>query len=199
MNRQELCAGWAVYGLAATTLAANLLGCASKGPKVAVADLQPAPLGTISDSIWQQQEEHAEASDFVIHEHEWVGNSSKLNAAGMEHVKQIAVRAPSNSFPVLVERSSMSVDPQSQHKFPVNGHEELDWERRQLVTQALSEMGVPDADNRVVVSPALAPGFTEFEGERAYNTGFSSNQSNGFGFGSGFGSGFGGGFGGGFF
>ncbi len=189
---------WATAGLAATALAAQLMGCASKGPKTPIAHIQPTPLGAVSDPIWQQQEENAEASDFVIHEHEWVGNSSVLNPAGKEHVKQIAVRASGTPFPVLVERSSMSVDSQTRHQFPVNGHEDLDWERRQYVAQALAEMGVADAETRVVVSPALTPGFQEFEGERAYNRGFSDTGNFGSGFGA-FGGGFGGGAGGGFF
>ncbi|OYW20101.1 MAG: hypothetical protein B7Z55_07770 [Planctomycetales bacterium 12-60-4] len=183
---------------AAALLTASAVGCASKGPKTPVADIQPAPLGSISDPIWQQQEENAEASDFVIYEHEWVGNSSRLNAAGMEHVKQIAARAAATPFPVLVERSSMSVDSQSQHLLPVNGREDLDAERRNLIAHALVQMGVSDADQRVLVAPALTPGFQDFEGESAYNQGFSENGNINGGFGGGFGlGGFGGG--GGFF
>lgn len=200
MNQQDRFHRWAATGLTATALTASLIGCASsdKGPKLPIADIHPTPLGTVSDPIWQQQEENAEASDFVIYEHEWVHNSSRLNPAGMEHVKQIAHRAAATPFPVLVERSSMSVDPSTQYKFPVNGHEELDLERRNLVTQALLEMGVADAESRVVVSPALTPGFQEFEGERAYNRGMSDDSGGGFGFG-GFGAGGMGGVGGGFF
>lgn len=191
---------WAATGLATTALAATLTGCASKGPKeplTPVSQIQPQPLGGISDPVWQQQEENAEASDFVIHEHEWVGNSSKLNPAGMEHLKQIASRAGRTPFPVIVERSSMSVDPNSRYKFPVSGHEGLDTERRNLVTLALSEMGVAEADGRVVVGPALTPGFTDFEGESAYNQGFSDGATNGFGLGGLGGAGFGAGIGGG--
>jgi len=174
-------------------------GCASKTKHtVSVDELRPAPIGTISDAVWQQQEENAEASDFVVYQHEWIGNSTRLNAAGKEHVKQIAARAAEHPFPVLVERSNMSSVVDSRHGFPVNGHEDLDAQRRELIVHALSEMGVAEADSRVIVSPALTPGFEDFEGERAYNRGFSDYQ--GFGIG-GIGSGFGsfGGFGGGFF
>ncbi len=203
MNQHEILHRWTATGLTATALTASLFGCATsekcpKAPLTPIADIQPQPLGTISDAIWQKQEEHAEASDFVIYEHEWVGNSSKLNVAGMEHVKQIAHRAAATPFPVLVERSSMSVDPNSQYRFPVNGHEELDLERRNLITHALMEMGVADAESRVIVSPALTPGFESFEGERAYNRGFADDGGMGLGGGS-FGGSFGGGAGGGFF
>jgi hypothetical protein len=174
-------------------------GCASKQkqPTASLDELRPAPIGTISDAIWQQQEENAEASDFVVHEHEWVGNSTRLNAAGKEHVKQIAARAAQTPFPVLVERSSMSSVPDSRHGFPVNGHEDLDLQRRELIVHALAEMGVADSDTRVLVAPALTPGFQDFEGERAYNRGFSDMQGYGNGLG-GFGGSFGG-VGGGFF
>ncbi|MBI1348151.1 hypothetical protein GC163_17895 [bacterium] len=176
-------------------LAAAACGCASKSKQtVAVDQLRPAPLGTISDSIWQQQEENAEASDFVIYEHEWVGNSTQLNAAGMEHVKQIAARAAETPFPVLIERASMSAEPGTRHGFPVNGNDDLDLHRREFIVHALGEMGVQESDSRVVVSPALTPGFQDFEAERAYNSGFSdyNNGASGFGGGATFG-GFGGG------
>lgn len=170
-------------------------GCASKYKQtISVDELRPTPIGTISDSIWQQQEENAEASDFVIYEHEWVGNSTQLNAAGMEHVKQIAARATEVPFPVLVERSSMSAEPGTRHGFPVNGQEDLDLHRREFIVHALGEMGVQESDTRVVVSPALTPGFQDFEAERAYNRGFSDYNNGGTGLtgGGGFG-GFGGG------
>lgn len=150
-------------------------------------DYSPKPLGTISDPIWQTHETNAEASDFVVHEHEFIGNSAKLNKSGEEHVKQIAARAAEVPFPILVEPSSMSVQEGSKYRFPIHNDPELDLQRRGLIVQALVTLGVQDAENRVLVSPALTPGFEEFEGERAYNTGFSTWG----GFGNGFG-GFGG-------
>jgi uncharacterized membrane protein YgcG len=156
----------------------------------------PAPLGTISDPIWQKQEENAEASDFVVHEHEFIGNTPWLNQAGEEHVKKIAVRMPHAPFPVLVEPSSMSRRPGDEKSFPVHGNHDLDMERRQLIATALSKMGVTDAEDRVVVSPALTPGFEQFEAERAYIRGF-SGWGGGFGGGGGGGGFGGGGFGGG--
>jgi hypothetical protein len=156
------------------------------------------PLGTISDPVWQQQESNAEASDFVIHEHEWTGNSTDLNHAGMDHVKQIAVRAPMVPFPILIEQSSMTARPGTEYQFPVHNNEDLDMLRRELVVQALLEFGVLDAESRVVVSPALTPGFESFEGERAYNIEFGLYGRGFGGGGGGFGGGGGGGFGGGF-
>ena len=158
-------------------------------------DITPHPLGTISDPVWKQQETNAEASDFVIHEHEWSGNTVELNLAGKDHVKQIAARVESTPFPILIERSSMSIDPESRFKYPVNNDESLDLARRDLVISALHEMGVYDADDRVVVSPALTPGYTGFQARGAYMRGM---RTRGGGGGGGFGGGGGGGGGGGF-
>jgi hypothetical protein len=183
---------WAVLAIGAIAIA----GCCHGGKhgkcdKCAfMGDIQPKPLGTISDPIWQQQESNAEASDFVVHEHEWTGNSIVLNAAGVEHVKQIAARSAEVPFPIIVERSSMSPKANTRYQFPVHGDEELDMQRRTLLVQALAQMGVADAEQRVLVAPALTPGFQEFEAERAYMRGFS-----GYGFGGGGGA-FGGGLGG---
>jgi len=157
----------------------------------------PAPLGTISDGIWQAQETNAEASDFVIHEHEFIGNTAHLSPAGEQHVKQIAVRVrggngmPPAPFPVLIEPSSMSVREGDRYGYPVHNSPELDLERRQFIVHALTTMGVPDAESRVVVSPALTPGFEQFEAEQAYQRGMGSYGAFGFGAFGGFG-GFGG-------
>jgi hypothetical protein len=170
-------------------------GCGHKNEHLYVEP--PAPLGSISDDIWQKQEENAEASDFVIYEHEFIGNTTRLNDAGERHVKQIAARAGQVPFPVMVEPSSMSRRPGDKYGYPVHGNEKLDMKRRELIVKSLTSMGVQDAEARVVVSPALAPGFEEFEAERAYQTGFNGGRDNGtrsFGFGGGFG-GFGGFFG----
>ncbi|MCH7987916.1 MAG: hypothetical protein IID46_02060 [Planctomycetes bacterium] len=156
----------------------------------------PQPLGTISDSIWQTQEFNAEASDFVIHEHEFMGNTPRLNKAGEVHVKQIAARAADLPFPIIVEQSSMSPPAGDPEGIPVHGNDELDARRRQMIVSVLSSNGVSDAHKRVVIAPALTPGFDGFEAERAYQNGFSMR---GFGGGGGFGGGRGGGFGGGGF
>jgi len=155
---------------------------------------QITPLGTISDPVWQQHETNAEASDFVIHEHEWNDNTTELNHAGMDHVKQIAVRAEMTPFPIIVQQSSMTARADTKYQFPVHNNEELDMLRRELIVHALVQMGWDEttADNRVVVSPALTPGFESFEGEQAYDVGFGGGFGGFGGFG---GRGFGGGVG----
>ncbi|MCH7687448.1 MAG: hypothetical protein IH899_12330 [Planctomycetes bacterium] len=175
----------------ATVLAVLATGCCRDKCDY-LGDFRPQPLGTISDPIWQTQEFNAEASDFVINEHEFMGNTPRLNKGGEVHVKQIAARAADLPFPIIIEQSSMSPPAGDPEGVPVHGNDELDARRRQVIVSALSAHGVPDAENRVVIAPALTPGFSGFEAERAYQNGFTRRSFGGFGFGGGRG---GGGFG----
>ena len=160
------------------------------------------PLGSKSDAIWRLQEVNAEASDFVIHQHEFEYNSHRLNMAGEDHVKQIAYRIrQGHPFPVVVERSLTSVRPGTQFQYPVHPNPKLDLKRREVVVRALAAMGVPDAEQRVVVAPAYVPGMKATEDAAAYRRALNPRYFNFFGVGhfGPFGSGFGfGGFGGGF-
>ncbi len=183
---------WAVWS--AALLAGTSLGCSQATKMMGMGDLHPKPLGTLVDPAFQKQEENAEASDFVIPQHEWNGETASMNDRGLEHLKRIAERAPAVPFPILVEPSNMAVDPNTTHQYAVNGNAALDQERRQAVARALTGMGVGEAEQRVFVANALTPGFQSFEAENAYNRTFSGG-----GFGGGFGGGgFGGGGGGGF-
>lgn len=186
----------AAYGL----LGLLTSGCCGPGT---FAGNSPAPLGTLSDPIWQAQEENAEPSKFVIYQHEFKLNEARLNSAGEDHVKQIAARLLSGqNFPVLVERSNTSKRADTEYEYPVHLNPELDMRRRAMIVQALTAMGIADAEQRVIVSPALTRGFQDGEAERAYYQGFSGYGTGGYGgFGGGFGGfggmgGFGGGFGG---
>jgi len=156
-------------------------------------DITPHPIGTISDSIWKKQEHNAEASDFVIHEHEFTANTARLNAAGEQHAKQIAMRfsqRPDLPYPILIEPSSMSPRPGDKYGFAVHNDPGLDLNRRQVIVAALQAMGLNDAEQKVVVSPALTPGFQEFEANRAYGQGFGGMQGGGGAGGGGGGGGF---------
>lgn len=166
----------------------------------------PQPLGTVSDSIWQQQEANAEASDFVIYQHEFTLNTARLNTEGEDHVKKIAVRLKQGQqFPVIIERSMTTPRATTEYQYPVHPNPELDMQRRAVVVRSLQVLGVEDAENMVVVSNALAEGYTGYEAEQAYNQGIIGGGFGGFGggfgggFRGGFGGSFGGGFGGGFF
>jgi len=180
----------------AALLAGSSLGCSESVKMMGMGDFRPKPLGTLVDPAFQDQEMNAEASDFVIHQHEWKGESASMNDRGLEHLKRIYERAPQVPFPILIEPSNMAVNPKSRHKYPVNGNHELDMKRRQVIVDALAGMGFAEAEQRVYVAPALATGYEGFEAERAYRRGMSNfglGNAGGFGFGGGFGAGIGGG------
>ncbi len=152
------------------------------------------PLGSVSRAHWHTMETNAEATDFVLHRHEFVGSTAELTPDGKDRILEIAGRMRSAPFPVLVERSENNSDP------------ELDQHRRAIVAQVLADLGNPDAQQRTVVSPAYAKGANSRESETDYyrftfsRGGFGNNGNNngGGGFGGGGGGGFGGGGGGGF-
>lgn len=156
-----------------------------------------APLGTVSDPIWQSQEARAEASDFVIYQHEFGFQNAELNSCGMNHVTQVAARLKyCPHLPVIVEPSNMTVRENTDFQYPVHPNPELDLRRREVIVIALQELGIPNAEKRVLVAPALAAEANASEAQQAYNQGLSGAGN--FGFGGGFG-GFGGSFGGGGF
>lgn len=161
-----------------------------------------APLGAVSDPIWQSQEARAEASEFVIYQHEFQDDAPYLNFCGQSHVKQIAARLQyCPNMPVVIQPDMTKIDESTEFKYPVHPDPVLDLKRREMIVLALQEMGVADAEKRVVVAPAYAEGFTAVEAQQAYNAALSgAGQFGGGGGFGGFGSSFGGGgFGGGGF
>ena len=182
--------------LAATgALAASLVillatGCCNDAWKQFYQAPPMIPLGSQTDAIWQNQEANAEMSDFVVHQHEFEYNAEWLNMGGEDHVKQIADRLMAGQeAQVIVERSMTSVRTDSQHQYPVHPNPELDMQRRDIIVRSLAAMGIADADQRVVVAPAFAEGFTGSEAEAAYYGGMAGG---GMGGGMGGSSGFGG-------
>ena len=148
------------------------------------------PLGSTVRAHYHTMETNAEASDFILHRYEFVDNTAELTPAGRDHVVEIAARSRSAPFPILVERSENNSDP------------ELDARRRNLVAQVLTDFGVPEANQRTVVSPAYGRHANSLEAEVDYSQYIYSRGTGGFGNGSGaggFGGGAGGGFGGGGF
>lgn len=140
---------------------------------------RPFPLGQVTDAHWETQQTNAEASDFVLYDHEFEGETARLTPAGKKHLLQIAVRMEHVPFPVVVEQS------------PDNRNPELDASRRAAVIGHLEQVGVETASPRVVVAPAIAPGITAMEGEAAYYS--TLHGADGYGaFGGGYGRRFGG-------
>lgn len=127
---------------------------------LAVAGCRPPapPLGTLSDPVWQNQENNAEPSDFILHEHEFIADTEYLNTLGEDHLKQIAARLASGQDAlVLIERSMNSARPETAYKHRVHPSPELDMKRRDVVVRSLLAMRIPDADSRTVIAPDLAP------------------------------------------
>ena len=164
----------------------------------------PAPLGAEVDHVFKTQEENAEAAKYVVYAHEFQLNKKsdegletgwRLNDFGEDHVKQIAVNMKKGDpYPIVLERSRTSVKPCTQYEYAVHFNDELDNKRRRVVVAALNKLGVKDADERVVIAPAAAEGYSGAEAAAAYNGSLRGRQGGGFGFGGGAGGvGFGGG------
>ena len=148
------------------------------------------PLGSIVRAHYHVMQTNGEATDFVIYDHEFVGSTAELNAAGKDHIMEIAARMRSVPFPIIIERTENNSDP------------ELDRHRQQLVALILRDFGNPDSYKRTFVAPAYGKGMNSIEAEIDWNSHLYTRGGSGFGnFGSnnaGFGGGFGGGSGFGF-
>ena len=142
------------------------------------------PLGAVERAHFHQMQTNAEATDFVLYQMDFVGQSAELTPDGKDKINEIGARMRSTPFPVLVERTFNNADP------------ELDAHRRELVALILHEKGNFDANNRVFVSPAYGLGKSSLEAApEFYQHIYQFSGQNGVG-GGGFGGG-GGGFGGG--
>jgi hypothetical protein len=160
--------------------------CASI-PKGAI----PPPSYIHVNELADRQAAKAEVDDFAIYKYEWEGTSAKLNVTGRRHVRMIALRLRSESFPVVIETSTDA---------------ELDESRRQTVIAALAELDVPEVDELVkvdypeaeplkgVLAPIVGAGYVI--GGQGQGGGMGGGVGGG-GLGGGFGGGLGGGIGGG--
>ncbi len=99
---------------------------------------------------------NAQASSFVFYDHEFVGDTTKLNVPGQKHLLQVAVRLRHVPFPVVVEETP-------NHKNP-----RLDAARREAILDRLAELGLCDLDARVIIAPAIAEGILGPEAEEIY-------------------------------
>ncbi|MEX0702676.1 MAG: hypothetical protein WD069_11320 [Planctomycetales bacterium] len=114
------------------------------------------PLGSVNRAHYHTMEANAEAADFIMHDHEFVGYTAELTPYGKDHVLEIAARMRSAPFPVIIERVENNADP------------ELDAHRRRIIAQVLADMGNPDADQRTIVAPAYGKGLNSQEAEADY-------------------------------
>jgi outer membrane protein OmpA-like peptidoglycan-associated protein len=123
---------------------------------------RPFPLGQVTDAHWETQQTNAEAADFILYDHEFIGNTAQLTPKGQKHLVQIALRLEHVPFPIVVEQS------------PDGKYPQLDAQRRQAVIDYLVALGYEKQriENRVVVAPAFAEGLSAVEGEAAYYSTF---------------------------
>ncbi len=132
------------------------------------------PLGSTNRAWYQVMQTNAEASDFIIYQMEFVGETATLTPDGKDHVWEIAARMRSTLFPVIIERSTHNANP------------ELDAHRRNVVV--------------AILSTPYSPGYNALEAEPLYYQHLRTGGINQYGtFGNNFGQfgGFGGGGGGG--
>lgn len=161
-------------------LAIASVGCQTTATVAPPVD-RPFPVGQVSDSFWETQQTNAEAADFIFYDHEFEGDTARLAPGAKKKLMSVALRLEHVPFPVTVEES------------PHNARPELDLARRRTVVEQLARLGVPQAENRVVIANAFAEGITAIEGEANYYQMISGNvYEGGYGAGGAYG-GFGGG------
>jgi hypothetical protein len=114
------------------------------------------PLGKLNEAWYYEMQTNAEAADFIIHDLDFVGQTTELTSDGKDHILEIAARMRSAPFPVIVERSPNNADP------------ELDLARRNLVIQVLCDLGNPDAAQRVFVGTPYGPGYRSPQAQQMY-------------------------------
>ena len=136
---------------------------------------RPFPLGAVTDVFWETQQTNAEAADFIFFDHEFKGKTAELAPGAKRHLESVALRLPHVPFPVVIEQSAHNRRPA------------LDAARRQVIVEHLVRMGIPDVENRVVIAPAFAEGFSAIEGEQAYYSLFDGDFGSGGGTGRRFG------------
>ena len=157
--------------LAILLFVAAVTGCQHKkgkiygGPNVGgPAHDRPFPLGQASDAFWETQQTNAEAADFIFYDHEFVGDTAQLTPLAKRHLEQVAKRLEHVPFPIVIEETTLD---------PKNG---LDQARRQKIIEQLARLGLPNAEERVVLSNAFPEGLTSIEAASAYSYGVLSAQ-----------------------
>jgi hypothetical protein len=129
-------------------------GCAEPGPPYD----RPFPLGQVTDSHWDTQMTNAQASSFIFYDHEFIGDSAKLNVLGQKHLVQVAIRLRHVPFPVVIEETP-------NHKNP-----KLDAARRQAILDRFAELGLHDLEARVLIAPAIAQAMRGDEAQQIYGS-----------------------------
>jgi hypothetical protein len=161
----------------------------------------PAPPGTYVSGWNDAMVGTAAQHRFVIERSEWFSGGDRLGPDGQRHLQQLAGVLPENSEQVIIEAEPLRFDDQEQtYDDAQQTTLELNEQRRSVVIAGLTELGVVDAESRVVVEPLDRVGVQGIEAPRVFlqgiNGGGGRGGQGGGGFGAGGGQGGGGGGGG---
>ncbi len=131
----------------------------------------PQPNGTFVHRFQEVQADKAEADDFVIYANEWFMGGTELGPFGERHVLQIAKRLPQCGYPVVLQPDRNA---------------SLNLSRAAHITARLENLGVTDANVRVVVGDPHALDLDGNEAPRIYgqmlqNPGLNNNGYGNFG------------------
>lgn len=170
----------------------------------------PAPPGTYVSGWNDAMKATAAQHEFVIERAEWFSGGDRLGPNGQRHLRQLAAVLPQNSEQVIIEAEPLRfADREQTYDDAQQTTVELNEMRRSVVVAGLTELGVADAESRVVVEPLDRVGVRGIEAPRVFLQGISGGGGRGGRGGGGFGAGgggqgglggggaFGGGFGGG--
>ena len=111
------------------------------------------PLGAVNQAHYEAMQANGQAAAFTVHQFEFIGTTSELSAAGKDHLLEIAGRARSVPFPIVIERTDGNSNPT------------LDEHRRAGVAQVLLDLGIGDAQPRTIVAPAYGERLSSREAE----------------------------------
>ncbi len=193
--------GFVVVGLFAGCCGFDMCSLGFRGVPDGTGCKEPGEWPPLNGSYvykWKEaQAARADATDFVIFLTEWYMGGEHLGPYGEHHVGYIASRLPTVQFPVLLEPHLDN---------------ELNEKRRKIIVDALVNLGIHDAETRVVVAYPQSEALYAEEGVVSYyQMLFNRNRNRGFGggyggmggamggYGGGYGGGgFGGGYGGGY-
>jgi hypothetical protein len=107
------------------------------------------PAASVQAVASESIQTNAEAADFILYDHEFRYDAKRrvdtaeLTPGGKKHLTQVALRLEKVPFPVVIEES------------PRNGRPELDQARRRTIVEQLGRLGVPNAEERVVIANAF--------------------------------------------
>jgi hypothetical protein len=139
--------------LAALAGAGLCCGCACGWERCPTSVQDVYPLGAVNRAHYQVMQTNGQAANFILHLNDFVGTTSELTPAGKDHVLEIAARAHSVPFPIVIERSENNSSPA------------LDEQRRGSIVRVLMDLGIGDASQRTMVAPAYGKGLTGREAE----------------------------------